>query len=479
MDSCVEGGGRGARRGRVMGSLALLLGAGACGGTGAPGPGDERAAEVENADAVGVHGGSAPAAGPPEGDHAGHDHGSGDHQGDGQGDGSGDHQGDGHGDGSGQHKKPRGPHPSGLPVPEGLLVPLAPVADPALGLQPYPVPLPDWMEPPPVPADNALTHAGVDLGRRLFYDPLLSGGNTMSCAGCHQQSRSFTDGKAVSVGEAGRPLARNAMPLVNLAWTAPYFWDGRAPTLEALVPIPIQHPDEMNQPMPALLDELGAHPDYPARFAAAFPGEGITEATVSKAIAQFLRTLVSFNSRADLLDEGLTELSPLERRGNELMVAGLPKGAPDRVQDICDACHKHSAGVINADSAMGLFTTAAYKTNGLDAGDDRGRAAVTGDAADQGAFKIPSIRNLTHTAPYMHDGRFATVEEVVAHYNEGIADLPNLEHPLRLSGRVARMELSAEDQAAVVAMLGIFTDASFLTNPAFSDPFAAPAAPGD
>lgn len=367
------------------------------------------------------------------------------------------------------------PPPSGaeLPVPEGLLVALPPVADPSKGRAPYPVPLPDWMEAMPVPPDNPLTHAGVDLGRHLFYDPLLSGGNTQSCASCHEQARSFTDGQARSIGEAGRPVARNSMPLVNLAWTAPYFWDGRVDTLEQLVPIPIEHPDEMNQPLGPLVEELRAHPDYPARFEAAFPGEGVTVDTVSKALAQFLRSLVSFNSKADLLNAEKVELTELEMRGNQLMIQGLPKGSPEAVQDICDSCHKHSAGVKNADSAMGLFTTAELKTNGLaELGEDLGRGTVTGAAADRGRFKIPTIRNLTATAPYMHDGRFQTIEDVVEHYNTQVADVAGLEHPLRLSEGPVRLQLDADDSAAVVAMLKIFTDESFLTNPAYSDPFA-------
>jgi cytochrome c peroxidase len=363
--------------------------------------------------------------------------------------------------------------PEVVPFAPDQLVELPPLADLSLGLSPYPVPVPDWMVPPPVPADNALTHAGVALGRLLFYDPLLSGNNTQSCGSCHHQSRSFTDGRVVSVGSEGRPLSRNAMALINLAWTAPYFWDGRAATLEALVTEPITHPDELNQAMAALITELEGHSDYPGRFETAFPGEGITEATISKAIAQFLRTLVSFNSRADLLNAGLIELSELEMRGNQLMVDGLPKGAPDRVQDICDGCHTHSAGVRDGDSDMGLFTSSELKSNGLgDLGADAGAYLLTEDESDRGLFVVPSIRNLTVTAPYMHDGRFATLDDVVAHYDSGIVGSPVLEAPLGRDGQPVRMLLDEADRAAVVAMLGVFTDEHFLTHPAFSDPFA-------
>ena len=350
-------------------------------------------------------------------------------------------------------------------------MPLPQAADPSLGLTPYVVPLPAYMETLPAPADNPLTHAGVDLGRRLFYDPVLSGSDTISCASCHHQERSFADRRGVSVGESGKPLARNTMALVNLAWTAPYFWDGRVETLEDLVPQPIEHPDEMAEDMVHLMSQLEGHPDYPGRFEAAFPGEGISQETLSKAIGQFLRTLVSFNSRADLIDSGRVELSELEMRGNEIMTGGLPMGAPDRVPDICDGCHKHSAGVKGGDSEMGLFTVSEPRGNGLPLVDgDLGVGRFTGVAADEGRFIVPSIRNLSVTAPYMHDGRLDDLDAVLLHYNEQMAASASLDEPLARDGVPLRMAMGPEDRAAVVAMLGVFTDEHFLENPAFADP---------
>ena len=383
----------------------------------------------------------------------------------------------GHG-GGGDGGAPRGDAARpGITTPDGrpLAVALPAPADPARGLEPYEVPVPRYMEPPPSPPDNPLTHAGVDLGRRLFYDPLLSGSDRISCGSCHHQDRSFADRRGVSVGESGVPLARNAMALVNLAWTAPYFWDGRAETLEALVPQPIAHPDEMDEDMPALVAQLQAHPAYPARFEAAFPGEGISERTVSKAIAQFLRTLVSFNSRADLIDTGRVELSPLEMRGNQIMTGGLPMGAADRVPDICDACHQHNVGVKGGDTEMGLFTTSEAKSNGLpDLGADPGISTRTGAPGDVGRFIVPSIRNVSVTAPYMHDGRLADLDAVLQHYNDQMVASAALEAPLAKDGQPRRMNMTADDRAAVAAMLGVFTDAHFLENPAFSDPAAGP-----
>jgi cytochrome c peroxidase len=354
-----------------------------------------------------------------------------------------------------------------------LAVALPPLADPTRGREAYALPVPAYMTPPPMPPDNPLTHAGVDLGRSLFFDPLLSGSDTISCGSCHHQERSFADRRGVSVGESGVPLARNTMALVNLAWTAPYFWDGRAGTLEALVPQPIQHPDEMNEDMARLVGQLQAHPGYPARFEAAFPGEGISEATISKGIAQFLRTLVSFNSRADLIDTGRVELTPLEMRGNQIMTGGLPIDAPDRVPDICDACHQHNVGVTDAASEMGLFTTSEPKSNGLpDVAADPGIETLSGKPGDRGRFIVPSIRNLSVTAPYMHDGRFSDLDAVLQHYDDQMVASPALEEPLAKDGAPRRMNMSAEDRAAVVAMLGVFTDEHFLENPAFADPFS-------
>lgn len=341
--------------------------------------------------------------------------------------------------------------PDGLPC----AVPPPPVALVELGVEPYVVPVPAYLEAMPVPDDNPLTHAGVAVGRRLFYDPALSGNGSQSCASCHEQDRSFTDGRTTSVGSEGTTLDRNAMPLVNLAWTAPYFWDGRTATLEELVPQPIERPDELNNSMPRVVASLQADPTYVSAFEHAFPGIGVTEQTVAFALAQFLRTLVSFNSRADLLDEGLVELTELEAKGNALMVDGFPKGADDRTADMCDTCHKHSAGVRGAASEMGLFTTSETKNNGL---------------GPDSTFVVPTIRNVTATAPYMHDGRFASLGDVVDHYATGMAPAPELEPPLARQGQPIQLGLEEGDREALVAVLGIFTDEVFLQHPAFSAP---------
>jgi len=344
-------------------------------------------------------------------------------------------------------------------------VPVPEAADPARGLEPYTVPLPDYIEAMPVPEDNPLTHAGVALGRHLFYEPRLSGNNKQACASCHQQPRSFTDGLAVSLGSEGQPADRNAMALVNLAWTAPYFWDGRAPTLEALVPVPIQRPDEMNQPMDELLVELHANPLYLDLFEAAFPGEGITEETLSKALAQFLRTLVSFNAPIDALESEEIVISELEQRGIDLMLRGFPKSDP--VPDMCDACHSHRAGVeADAVERNGIYTTNEKKNNGLEA---------------DLAMVVPTIRNIAVTGPYMHDGRLASLDAVLSHYDGGLVAGPELEPPLSREGAPMGMELSTAEREELIALMGLFTDKAFLNNPAFGPPVAVerPSAEGE
>ena len=351
-------------------------------------------------------------------------------------------------------------HPCQVPPP-------AP-ADPSKGLAPYEVPLPDNVVAMPVPDGNPLTHAGVALGRHLFYDPLLSGNDRQACASCHVQERSFTDPRPQSVGSEGAPLPRNSMALVNLAWTAPYFWDGRVQSLEELALQPIERPDEMNQDLARLVDELTSHPAYPALFEAAFPGEPIGPDTISKALAQFLRTLVSFNSPADLVgrpDAGLTEL---QMEGMKLAAGGLPRNGPT-IPDLCDACHAHAAGLKEA-RGMGLFTISEPRGNGLPIGEDAGVFELSGVEADRGRFLVPTIRNLSVTAPYMHDGRFETLEDVVGHYDDSIVFGPGLDPPLAQDGTPLRLGMSDHERKAVAAVLGAFTDPVFLEAPAFSDP---------
>jgi cytochrome c peroxidase len=290
----------------------------------------------------------------------------------------------------------------------------------------------------PLPQDNPLTHEGVELGRRLFNENRLSRLNTQSCASCHKQELAFSDDKDVSLGGEGQVGSRNAMPLFNLAWHKAYFWDGRAKTLREQVLMPIQDRHEMNAPLELVVERLSADDLYPTHFTEAFGSAGITPERIAKALEQYLLTLISQDSRFDQAVRKKTTLSAEEKRGLQLF---LTEYDPQRGLYGADCFHCHGGT---------QFTNHSFTNNGL----------PTRTPADKGKFKAPSLRNIALTAPYMHDGRFNTLEEVVQHYSSGVqrtADLdPNLaKHP------AAGINLSADDQRALVAFLKTLTDETF------------------
>ena len=348
------------------------------------------------------------------------------------------------------------------------------------GRRPEPVPLADFSAPFvfgrfQVPADNPLTEQAVALGRRLFYDPRLSGNNAVSCATCHQQRLAFTDGRRTGVGVTGKPLAFNSMSLANLMWGPPrFFWNGRADSLEAQALVPIRHPDEMAQDLDALVDELAEDASYRELFDAAY-GE-LSATTIARALAAFVRTLVSANSRYDRFLRGELTLAPQEEWGRKLFMAHPDVKVSLRGGNCID-CHSQflTSG----------FSTAldGFSNNGLD--DDAhlaaGLQAVTGDPAHRGLFKVPTLRNIALTAPYMHDGRFATLEDVLRHYNAGIHPSstlsPLIAEASNREGEAAAdisLHLTAEEQAAIIAFLHTLTDEEFVSAERFSDPLARP-----
>lgn len=311
---------------------------------------------------------------------------------------------------------------------------------------PYPLVVPSSLPPMPIPADNPLTVEGVFLGKKLFYDPILSGNNTKSCASCHRADYAFTDFLSLSIGVGGQFGVRNSMPIINLAWQPQFFWDGGAADLESQVVGPIQNPVEMHEFLPGLIDELNNHEEYPALFKAAFGSDSITVPRLMKAIAQFERTLISGNSRYDRYVQGLEPFTPLELQGLELF-ADMSKG---------DCNHCHTLG--------STFSDFAYRNTGLDSiPEDDGRYLITLNESDRGKFKTPSLRNIANTAPYMHDGRFATLLECVEHYNTGFHYAENLDANLEFAqkGRMTNAEMEA-----IVAFMLTLTDDEFLTNPA-------------
>lgn len=297
-----------------------------------------------------------------------------------------------------------------------------------------------------LPQDNPLTEEGVALGRRLFHDPRLSINNTQSCASCHDQAHAFADPRRFSLGAEGTPGKRNAMPLFNLAWHQGFFWDGRAATLRQQVLMPIQDAHEMNETLDHVVAKLQEDDSCSQAFARAFGSPGITPERLAMALEQFLLTLVSQNSRYDRAVRKMTGLTESEKRGLQLFVTEFD---PQRGLRGADCFHCHGGT---------LFASQAFGNNGLAlADDDTGQMAVTRNAADHGKFKVPSLRNIALTAPYMHDGRFATLEEVVEHYSTGVRRTPTLD-PNLAKHPAGGLHLSAQDKADLVAFLKTLTD---------------------
>lgn len=320
---------------------------------------------------------------------------------------------------------------------------------PPAGTSPYKVDITRRFPKVALPADNPLTEEGVELGEKLFSEPRLSVTNTQSCASCHFQANAFTDPRTVSLGAKGQMGVRNAMPLFNLAWASDYFWDGRAPSLREQVLVPIEDPHEMGESLDAVVLKLESDPAYVEDFTKAFGEPGISAEKVALALEQFLLTLVSQDSKFDRAVRKLEQFSPEEKRGLELFVTEFDPARGMRGAD-CFHCHGGT-----------LFTSHRYADNGLDLDPkDSGRMKVTGDAADRGKFKIPSLRNIELTAPYMHDGRFKTLEQVVDHYSTGVKRSANLD-PNLAKHPDEGLELTESDKKALIAFLRTLTDTKF------------------
>lgn len=333
---------------------------------------------------------------------------------------------------------------------------------------------PDFFPAPSLPADNPLTKQGIKLGRLLFYDPILSGDSTLSCAGCHHQQNAFVDlNKRFSTGIDGIQGTRNSMPMFNLAWAKSFFWDGRSATLEQQILLPVEDPIEMHETWPNALNKLKQHKDYPKLFFEAFNAREFTKEHAAKAIAQFLRTIVSSNSRYDKHIRGQLfgtgqELTEEEERGLELFLK-----EPAVVNGGADCFHCHDLG---NNLFQNVNINDQFRNNGLQEAAtindfaDKGRGAITGNINDYGKFKAPSLRNLAYTAPYMHDGRFQTLDEVIDFYNSPPKQSLNLDPVMSTHRNLGGLNLSPADKAALKAFLLTLTDESLLSNPAYSKP---------
>ncbi|MEP1488933.1 MAG: cytochrome c peroxidase [Algibacter sp.] len=319
---------------------------------------------------------------------------------------------------------------------------------------PSPLQIPQLFEAnilaPVIPTDNPQTLEGIMLGEKLFFDPILSADNTQACADCHAPENAFTDSDRFSDGIDGFLGERNSMPLFNLAWNydEKFFWDGRVFSLEHQAFQPVTDPIEMNSSWVNVEEKLQQDSEYPNLFNKAFGTSKIDSTLITKAIAQFERTLISANSKFDRHLLGTETLTPEELNGFNVFM--------DETKGDCFHCHG------NANNP--LWTDNLFHNNGLDAlFTDLGLGTTTGDPADNGKFKSPSLRNLAFTAPYMHDGRFATLDDVINHYSEGLQNSSTID-PLMKQVAQGGVKLSTEDKSDLKSFLLSLTDQEFTNN---------------
>ena len=325
-----------------------------------------------------------------------------------------------------------------------------------------------------IPDDNPTTVEGVELGRRLFYEPSLSANGKISCASCHRQELAFTDGKRFSTGFDGTPTTRNAMSLVNLLWVRNFFWDGRARGLEEQAQTPLTHPHEMGQSLCQSAQKLQQRKDYKSRFLSAFGTAKISGDLICMALAQFERTLISANSRYDRYLRGEYTPTAAEAEGIRLFfdnadprAAAQPDSRPESMSAGAGCAHCHGGpktyNELFHNNGLDSFPDNGFE--GLLA--DKGREDVTGQSIDRGRFRVVGLRNIALTAPYMHDGRFATLEQVLDHYSDHIAASPTLSPFLKAGG----LGLSAKEKNDIIAFLQMLTDSSFIKDQRFANPF--------
>ena len=294
---------------------------------------------------------------------------------------------------------------------------------------------------PDLPRDNPLIEERIALGKALFHETALSRDGTLSCASCHVSTFAFADARRFSVGVRDQVGTRNAMPLFNLAWKTTFFWDGRAPSLRTQALMPIEDHTELDETLNRVTAKLAATKEYPALFTAAFGSPEITAEKLGLAIEQFLLTLTSYDAKFDRALRGKVTLSDKEKRGFELFMTEFDPRTGRRGAD-CFHCHGGP-----------LFSDHQFHNNGLTPTDaDPGRFRITNVESDRSKFATPSLRNIARTAPYMHDGRFATLEEVVAHYSTGILRTATLD-PNLAKHPEGGLRLSDADQRALVAFL--------------------------
>ena len=335
---------------------------------------------------------------------------------------------------------------------------------------PYTISYPFFWSKVPIliPANNPLTVEGIALGRKLFYDPILSQNNTQSCSSCHKQNFAFSDTSAFSLGDAGQMGKRNAPPIFNLGWFTNYgilnhqfFWDGGAADLESQAFGPITNPIEMNETLSNVINKLKNNSAYPPLFKKAFGTDSITSQLLAFAIAQFERTIISGNTK---FDQGrlinFNNLTVEEMNG--FITFTSEKG---------DCWHCHTLAPPSSPLEADFGRNYNFHNNGLQKIFlDSGLARITKNNGDMGKFKTPSIRNLVFTAPYMHDGRFSTLEQVIDFYDTLAYQGTNVDGFITKIPHPNGLNLSTQEKRELVAFLKTLTDSSLINNSAYSKP---------
>jgi cytochrome c peroxidase len=327
---------------------------------------------------------------------------------------------------------------------------------------------------PSVPYEYSTGSVMPTLGRVLFYDRNLSLNNSVSCSSCHKQNLAFADNVALSKGFGSVLTERNSMPIQNLSGTGGFFpfpggpinnagsvlfWDGRETNITSMVMKPVINHVEMGiNNIDQLTSKLSKVPYYPALFNDAFGSSEVTTERIAQALAAFVTSISSTQTKLDKSNVGMAELTSLELAGRELFMTTYD----------CNSCHQ----VMNP---HGYLMAGTFANVGLESVyEDQGLAAITKRPSDAGKFKIPSLRNVALTAPYMHDGRFETLDEVIDHYSEGVKDNPGLDVRLRdANGAPINREIPEQDKKAIIAFLNTLTDHQMITDPRFSNPFTA------
>jgi len=302
-------------------------------------------------------------------------------------------------------------------------------------------------KPKDAPTRNPLTVEGVELGKMLFYDPTLSASGKISCATCHLQNLSFSDGQKLgSAGFSGKTLKRNTPALINLAWMDYLFWDGGVKNLESLPFAALTSSDEMGGDLKEIVKYLNENTKYKKRFQKAFGINQVSSAYVARALAQFQRTLISANSKYDKVQNGESQFSKQELEGQDIF------------NQKCSSCHTPP-----------LFTDNLFHNNGLDAtfpmtNEDvkAGKYRITLDSVDLGKFKTPTLRNLQYTAPYMHDGRFESLKDVLNHYQNSIKKSNTL------AKNLLDYHLKDQEVDLILVFLATLNDDTFIENLQFA-----------